>query len=101
MGRGTLGHHGLLNVLLCFCFLVIPSIVRADQATQTECLFNWAETNYPALFAPAGSSTAVFTPYAYRHYTATNAYLGVSSVDNHVYYEGPDGNLLRTVLEDA
>ncbi len=93
MGRGTLGHHGLLNVLLCFCFLVIPSIVRADQATQTECLFNWAETNYPALFAPAGSSTAVFTPYAYRHYTATNAYLGVSSVDSHVYYEGPDGNL--------
>ena len=93
MWRGILGHHGLLNVLLCLCFLVIPSIVRADQATQTECLFNWAETNYPALFAPAGSSTAVFTPYAYRHYTATNAYLGVSSVDSHVYYEGPDGNL--------
>jgi hypothetical protein len=56
------------------------------------CLFNWAEKNYPALF-PAGSATAVWTIYTYRHYSAINTYLGVSSTDNHVYYMGPDGNL--------
>jgi immune inhibitor A len=60
-----------------------------------ECLFNWAERNYPSLFAPAESSTLVSTPYTYRYYSLTNAYLGVSSVDIHVYYMAPDGHLLN------
>lgn len=58
-----------------------------------ECLFNWAETGYPALFTPAGSSTVVSTPYTYRYYSATNSYLRVSSINNHVYYQGSDGIL--------
>jgi len=59
-----------------------------------DCLFNWAEGNYPALFVPAGATTAVSGVYTYRHYSATNAYLGVSSVDNHVYYMvGSNGTL--------
>jgi M6 family metalloprotease-like protein len=60
---------------------------------QADCLFNWAEKNYPNLFAPAGSSTVVSNPYNYRYYSESNAYLGVSSVNNHVYYMGPDGHL--------
>ena len=66
-----------------------------DQTSQSniECLFGWAEQNYPGLFAPAAATTAVSTVYTYRHYSATNAYLGVSTADNHVYYLGPDGNL--------
>ena len=62
--------------------------------SATECLFNWAEINYPALFAPAGSPSAVWSNYIYRYYSATNVYLGISSIDNHVYYQGPDSNLL-------
>lgn len=61
---------------------------------SVECLFNWAEKNYASLFAPAGSATAVWTVYTYRYYAATNAYLGVSSADNDVWYKGPDGVLL-------
>ncbi len=61
---------------------------------QTECLFNWAETNYPGLFAPSGFATAVWDVYTYRYYSATKAYLGVSSVDDHVYYLGQDGAML-------
>ncbi len=61
---------------------------------QTECLFNWAETNYPGLFAPSGFATAVWDVYTYRYYSATKAYLGVSSVDDHVYYLGQDGTML-------
>ena len=61
--------------------------------SMPECLFNWAEKDYPSLFAPAGSSTAIWDVYTYRHYSATNAYLGVSSVDFHAYYLGPDGNM--------
>ena len=63
------------------------------SATPTACLFNWAEGNYPALFAPAGSPTATEAVYTYRHYSATNAYLGVSSINNNVYYLGPNGKL--------
>ena len=58
-----------------------------------DCLFNWAEKNYPALFAPAGSSTVVWNIYKYRYYSATNTYLGLALTDYHVYYMGPDGIL--------
>jgi hypothetical protein len=58
-----------------------------------ECTFNWAERNYPTLLAPAGSPTAASNLYTYRYYSATHAYLGISSADNHVYYKGPDGKL--------
>jgi hypothetical protein len=57
-----------------------------------ECLFNWAEVNYPTLFSPSGSSTATWDVYTYRYYSVTNTYLGVSSADSHVYYMGSDGN---------
>jgi hypothetical protein len=60
--------------------------------SRIECLFNWAERNYSRL-APTGYATKVWSIYTYRYYAAIDAYLGVSSVDNHVYYRGPDGKL--------
>jgi len=61
---------------------------------NADCLFNWAESNHPELFAPAATSDTV-APFYYRFYSQTNAYLGTSSVDNHVYYFGPvSGNTL-------
>jgi len=45
---------------------------------------------------PAGAPTQVQLPYTYRYYKNTNSYVGVSSVDNHVYYLGPNG-----VLQDV
>ena len=70
------------------------SVSLGSQAlAPTDCLFNWAEQNYSGLFAPAGATTAVSGIYTYRHYSATNDYVGVSSVDGHVYYLGPDGVL--------
>jgi len=59
----------------------------------TECLFNWAETFYPGLFSPSGAGSQVLPPYTYRYYGGSNAYVGVSSADSHVYYLGPDGVL--------
>jgi hypothetical protein len=61
----------------------------------SECLFNWAEKNYPTLFNPPKLPTAVWSNYIYRYYSETNTYLGISSIDNRVYYQGPDGNLLE------
>jgi hypothetical protein len=67
-------------------------VFKFTRLDSIECLFNWAERNYPTLFAPAGFPTAVWSNYTYRYYSATNTYLGISSIDNHVYYMGPDGN---------
>jgi len=71
-----------------FSFQVDPATSGIPPAA---CLFNWAETAYANLFAPATSTAQVSAPYTYRYYPKTNSYLGVSSVDNHVYYLGPDG----------
>lgn len=68
-------------------------LLLAGCPPPTECLFNWAESRYPTLFAPAGTPTAVWFVYTYRRYSATNTILSVSSLDNHVYYTGADGVL--------
>jgi hypothetical protein len=61
-----------------------------------ECFFNWAENAYSNLFSPAGAFSQFQSPYTYRYYRNTNAYLGVSNMNDHVYYLRPDG-----VLEDV
>lgn len=58
---------------------------------QIDCLFDWAERSYPGLFVPAGSPATVSDVYTYRHYAGTKTWLWVSSIDNHVYFMGPDG----------
>jgi len=73
--------------------VTVTASFAASQTSSAECLFGWAEKNYPALFAPAGAATAVTGVYTYRHYPATNSYLGVSTVNNRVYYLGADGQL--------
>ena len=84
LADGTSQDVGPLNDWLPVAGCTIPP-------PPTECLFNWAEKNYPGLFAPSGFATAVWDVYTYRYYSVNNAYLGVSSVDNHVYYLGSDG----------
>ncbi|MDD5321200.1 MAG: hypothetical protein PHD43_11425 [Methylococcales bacterium] len=76
------------------------STAEFSQNTTTvndiECLLNWAENAYPNLFSPAGAISQFQSPYTYRYYSNTNSYVGVSSINNHVYYLGPDG-----VLQDV
>ena len=69
----------------------MSGIGDAVAVSPVECFFNKVERYYPSLFSPAASLTAVWSPYTYRYYSATKAYLGVSSADGHVYYQGPDG----------
>ena len=61
---------------------------------SSDCLFNWAEANYPGQFAPAGSPTEVSAAFTARNYAATKAKLAVSAANNHLYYQGADGSLL-------
>ncbi len=77
------GGHGVLS----------QKITASGRASRSDCLLNWAEKNYPQLFSPAGAASQTSPPYYYRYYQNTNAYLGISSDNTHVYYLGPDGNL--------
>jgi triacylglycerol lipase len=89
-----------LMILAVYCnsAAAINSPVKAADTAQPniECLLNWAQTFYPSLFSPPVPGLQFSAPYTYRHYPDTNAYVGVSSADNDVYYLGSDG-----VLQDV
>ena len=71
--------------------LLDPS--TGNPASQVSCLFNWAQSAYGNLFSSPSAviPTQFSAPYSYRYYGNTNSFLGVSSTDTHVYYEGPNG----------
>ncbi len=70
-----------------------------DAQFNPDCLFNWAQTFYSNLFSPPVSGLQFFAPYTYRYYPNTDSYVGVSSVDDHVYYLGPQDDVPRDVGE--
>ena len=67
--------------------------VSVNSLQMVACLLDWAEKTYPAFFSPAGSALQVASPYVFRYYPNTGAYLGISTVDMHLYFQGPDGVL--------
>ncbi len=58
--------------------------------SEVERVFNWAEQAHAAFLQPAGAVTGIFDGYYYRHYPATNAYVGVKGGE--VFYMGPASN---------
>lgn len=57
----------------------------AQFLTRANCVFDWAETTYASVFAPAGATTQTWQEFVYRAYPGTKYYLGVSTKDEHVY----------------
>lgn len=93
-GAENLGENIDLAVTDDFFFAVPETLQTSIAQTAADCLFNWAETNYPSYFSPSGAVTQRYAPYIYRYYSNTNAYLGVSSIDNDVYYLTPYDELI-------
>jgi hypothetical protein len=60
----------------------------AGADAKSDCLFGWGETLYPWLFVPRAPASQSYAPYYYRYYPQTNAYLGISTSNNHLYYLG-------------
>jgi hypothetical protein len=52
----------------------------------TECLFDWAEQAFPALFPPRTASTVIAFDETYRAYPQADSLLTLSSRDNHIWY---------------
>lgn len=55
---------------------VFKLINKPGYEEASNCLFEWAEQQYPGLFSPALSSTNLWGGYNYRYYSGTNTYLG-------------------------
>jgi 5'-nucleotidase len=73
--------------------LLLPA--GAIQATEYDAFFDWAETNYPQLFAPADAKTEQLAGYIGRCYDDTNTCIGVMGGQVDVYGEQFGG--LQTV----
>ena len=54
-----------------------------------DCLFNWAEQQYPKLFSPVSAESALYENYTYRYYSDSNIYLGFFQ-DKNVHFLAPD-----------
>lgn len=79
------------TVLLGGTFSAAPQTTQSITvgSNQYDCIFNWAETNFPQYFSPANSSTANYAPYQYRYYAGTGNYMAISSADMNVWVLGP------------
>jgi len=89
----SFGSYNYYNGLATFKAVNIKVVKWSPSLDSINCLFNWAEQVYPDLLTPVGYPTTVWTTYTYRWYAGTNSAVGVSSVDNHVYYLGTDGQM--------
>ncbi|WP_428354517.1 DUF3465 domain-containing protein [Methyloprofundus sp.] len=70
----------LLFVLYCFSF-----VVSADRLSDSNQLFDYAETAFPQFFSPAGGSTYEIDDYLVRHYPDTDNYVGIKADEVFVY----------------
>jgi hypothetical protein len=71
------------------------SLLGGTTPSQPDCLFGWAELNFPGFFFPPAAASQSTGPYYYRYYAQTAAYLAL--VGDRVLYLGPaSGN---TVLD--
>ena len=61
----------------------------APGQTATNCLFNWAERTMPDLLWPAANTQSTGrAPFnAYRYYSGSSSYLGISGLDQRVYFQ--------------
>jgi hypothetical protein len=71
----------------------VGNTIAADIAasfvttSQVQRVLDWAESAFAAHLAPAGAVTDLHDGYLFRHYPATQAYVGVK--DGNVFYIGP------------
>ena len=75
------------QLILTTCALVLlvnTNLALSDTASDAETLLNWAEKTFPEFF-PSNQATQNIEPFLFRHYPATDIYVGVNQNDNGVY----------------
>ena len=75
--------------------------MRNSFSCLVTCLCNYLEAAYPQYLSPAGGASGTADGYVYRHYSATNSYVGTRA--GQVFYLVPainnDINLLGSLAE--
>lgn len=61
-----------------------PPVTTVSTAA-VDCLFSWAERNYPSLFPLGSAASQTQIPYRFRFYSTTQTYLLVSSSNQRFY----------------
>jgi alpha-tubulin suppressor-like RCC1 family protein len=66
----------------------LASLVAPNSLNEVEfnCLFDWAEDQFPASLQPRRPATQTLSPYRYRSYTAQNMFVAYSAGDAHLYF---------------
>ncbi|OYT93578.1 MAG: hypothetical protein CFE43_02295 [Burkholderiales bacterium PBB3] len=66
----------------------LASLVAPNSLNEVEfnCLFDWAEDQFPANLLPRRPATQTLSPYRYRNYTAQNMFVAYSAGDAHLYF---------------
>ena len=78
----------LVLILLC------PLISFASELSNSNKLFDFAETAFPEFFEPAGSETFELNGYLVRYYADSDTYIGTQSSDVYVY-----GDVFKGLLQ--
>ncbi len=76
----------------CTVTMDAAKTVKAGFVAQnpSDCIFDWAERDFPQYFAPAKATSAYYQNYYYRYYAATSVYLATN--DNILWALGPPTN---------
>jgi len=86
-----------MKKITTFLFLFFCSIqLMADNLSESNKLFDWAETYYPKYFSPPGQVTTPIDIYLARYYSTSENYIGTTQ-DNSVYVYGDIFNGLLAV----
>jgi len=61
-----------------FLFFISSKLLYADLLTDSNTVFDWGETNFPDILAPANQPTQFIEGWRYRFYPDTENYAGVN-----------------------
>ncbi|OQK15362.1 amidohydrolase [Methyloprofundus sedimenti] len=106
-GLGTLSANAPADLIAVrgnpfqrFKLLEYPDLVISGGRTiinefgyqsAVECLFAWAEINFPEYLAPAGAYTQVSNGFIQREYSSSQSFVHISNDKHRVYFTGADG----------
>ena len=66
--------------------IAYPTYGFADNLSDSNELFDWAETSFPQYFSPSGTPTSQIDDFIVRYYSETDIYIG--TLENVVYIYG-------------
>jgi len=87
--------QSLLTTVIVSAISVNTS-VSAENTTDSDQLFEWAEINFSQFFSPTEQTSGTIEQYYYRYYPGTNTVLATSG--NNVHYYSPDVKSILTII---